>query len=120
MARAHADGRLVELRRFEELPDRRVQVTAVLRELEPPRVRRRRQVWLVTCGALVAVGVLMVLAWLVVQLVLVVVATVTAAAVWVKTHLLLIVVVAVLVLFLLVGYSARAKCAGLHCGGCRG
>ncbi len=64
MARAHAEGKLVEVCGFEELPDRRVRVTAVLRELEPPRVRRRRQVWLVACGALVAVGVLMVLAWL--------------------------------------------------------
>lgn len=64
-----------------------------------------------------AVWGLVLLVIAVVNLVMAVAAAVAAAVVWVQAHMGLLIVAAV-VIFLCLG-SGAAKCAGMHCGGCR-
>ncbi len=122
LERAHADGRLVSVTGVEELPERRIRVTAELRDLAPPPASpppwRRLRRGLIGAAVLVSLAAITALVWLLVAAVLALVAMVSAIVTWVAAHVVAIAVVlgAVLVLSCSVG----AKCAGLHCGGCRG
>lgn len=117
---AHAAGRLVDVREVAELPGRRLHVVAELRELPVPRPTRwPARPWLATAyavGAAAAAGLVVLVVMAVVALVSTVVAAITAAVAWVSANLALI-LAAVVALVLVLGGS---KCAGLHCGGCRG
>lgn len=65
-------------------------------------------------AGLVAAAVVAAAVWLIVLVVAAVVAGVVAAVAWIATYWPVLVVAAVLLL------GGGAKCAGLHCGGCRG
>jgi len=121
LERAHADDRLVSVTGVEELPERRVRVTAKLREPPPPAAsasrRRRLRRGLIGAAVLVVLAAVTALVWLLVAAVLALIATVTAVAAWVSGHVVALAVVLGVVLVL--SCSAGAKCAGLHCGGCR-
>lgn len=122
---AHAAGRLVTIREAAELPDGRLHVVAELREpaastpAPSPWWCSARGRWLAAGygAAVVAAGGLAVgLVVAVVALVSTVVAAIAAAAAWVTANLAGLLGLGVLVLALLGG---GARCAGLHCGGCR-
>ena len=121
LERAHADGRLVSVTGVEDLPEHRIRVTAELRDPEPPAsaaTRRRLRRWLIGAVVLIALAAITALVWLLVAAVLALVATVAAVVTWVAAHVVVIAVV--LSVLLMLSCSAGAKCAGLHCGGCRG
>ena len=121
LQRAALDGRLADLRNPVELPGRRVQVTADLREPLRPRPRfpseqvRRclRPALLALLVAAVAGGVV----WGMVLLVSALIAALTALGAWLAAQLPLIIAVGVGLLLLVV--PAGARCVGVHCGGCR-
>lgn len=128
LERAHADGRLVTVTGVEELPERRVRVTAELRDPAAPpgnattpapaapglRQHQSRR-WLVRAVVLVALAALASLVWLLVVAVIALIAMITAVVSWVAGHVVAIAVALGVVLVL--SCSVGAKCAGLHCGG---
>lgn len=122
LERAQADGRLVSVTAAEDMPEHRIRVTAELRDpaplpaSPPPPLRLRR--WLIGTAVLVAFAAITALVWLLVAAVLALVAMVSAVVTWVVAHVVVIAVV--LGALVVLSCSVGAKCAGLHCGGCRG
>lgn len=114
LARAYADGWLVDVRGLVALPGDRVQLTADL--CEPASRNRRRWPWLVLAWLLAAAAAAGVV-WLLVLAVAAVTAAVAAALAWLSAHLPVLVLAAVALLLV---FSAGSRCGGLHCGGCRG
>lgn len=121
LVRAHAAGRLVGVREVAELSGERLHVVAELRELPGRRPTwwpaRPGRVAVYGVGGAVGVGVIALVVMAVAALVAVVVGAITAAVAWVTANLAVIVACGIGLALVLGGGAAR--CAGLHCGGCR-
>jgi hypothetical protein len=119
LERAHAAGRLVDVRDVAELHGRRLHVVAELRELPDRRPGWwPARPWVTAAyavGAAATAGLVVLVVMAVAALVSAVVGAITAALAWVTANLALILAVGVALLLM----TGGAKCAGLHCGGCR-
>lgn len=80
------------------------------------RLARRARPWLIAGSALAVVASIATISVLLVLGITSIVAIATSAVAWLSTHWPAIAIA--LAVLLLMGGSA--KCAGLHCGGCRG
>lgn len=120
LERAHAAGRLVDVREVAELPGRWLRVVAELREVPTNRPAWwPARPWLTAVyaiGATAGAGLVVLVVLAVVALVSAVVGAIAAALAWVTANLALILAVGVVGLLAMTG---GARCAGLHCMGCR-
>lgn len=121
LQRAAIDGRLAGVHSGVELPGRRVQVTADLRDPARPRPTfptASMSRWLrpALIGLLVAAALGGAI-WGLVLLVSALITALTAFGAWLGTQLPLIVAIGVVLLVL--ATPAGARCVGVHCGGCR-
>lgn len=119
--RAASDGRLAGVRHPVELPGRRVQVTADLREPVAsaagfPAASTWRWLRPLLVGLLV-VAVAAGAIWGMGLLVQALIAAIAALGAWVVAQLPLIIAMGVGLLVLAV--PAGVRCVGVHCGGCR-
>lgn len=114
---AYESGRLVSVIDGQLLPDGRLHVQAELRALPAPKPSRWQRfkddpTWAIYLATfLVSTSIVGLVVYGLVMLV-------TAVVVWVTANAA--VIVAVLVALVLLAIGGGAKCAGLHCGGCRG
>lgn len=119
--RAAMDGRLAGVRDPVELADRRVRVTADLREpIRPRSTVTAASVWRwlrPTLLGLLAVATAAGVVWGMVLLVTALITALTALGACIAVKLPVIIAIGVGLLVLAV--PAGARCVGVHCGGCR-